>query len=132
MDVLAAMFAYLGCVTGIVGALAISFFVFFSAPNQQIMAKNTVVIAAKSNKLNTALVSDVKPAPAPVVAKTDVAKVEVDKVEIVPPPKIAANARTKTLTSSAQLRRLVQEERARRFAYQQDADFDARFLGYAD
>ena len=34
MDILAAMFAYLVCVTGIVTGLAMSFVVFFSAPGQ--------------------------------------------------------------------------------------------------
>jgi hypothetical protein len=29
-------------------------------------------------------------------------------------------------------RRLVQEERAKRWAYQQDPSFENRFLGYAD
>jgi len=116
------MFAYLGCVTGIVGALAISFFVFFSAPSQQIAPKYVVAIAAKSDKLNTTFASGGKPPPTPSAAGA----------ETTPAPKLAANTRTKTSTPSAQLRRLVQQERVRRFAYQQDPAFEARFLGYAD
>ena len=34
--------------------------------------------------------------------------------------------------SVAQLRRLARQERNKHLAYQQDPDFDARFLGYAD
>jgi hypothetical protein len=130
MDVIAAMFAYLGCVTGIVGALAISLFVFFSAPRQQIAPKYTVAIAAKSDKLNTTFATDTKPAFATDTkpASTSTAA----KAETTPAPKFAANIRPRTQTPSEQLRRLVQQERARRFAYQQDPAFEARFLGYAD
>jgi hypothetical protein len=34
--------------------------------------------------------------------------------------------------STEQARRLIQEERARRWAYQQNSSFADRFLGYAD
>jgi hypothetical protein len=40
--------------------------------------------------------------------------------------------RHKASASAARLRRLVQEERARRWAYEQDSSFESRFLGYAD
>jgi hypothetical protein len=122
MDVIAAIFAYLGCVSGIIGALAISFFVFFSAPNQQIAPKYIVAIAAKSDKLNTTFATALKPASVSGGAQA----------ETTPAPKFAANIHTKTRTPSAELRRMVQQERARRFAYQQDPAFEARFLGYAD
>jgi hypothetical protein len=50
-----------------------------------------------------------------------------------PAPTPTASARAKMLTARAQkLRRFGQEERARRWAYQQDPDFESRFLGYAD
>jgi hypothetical protein len=48
------------------------------------------------------------------------------------PPALALNVRQKVQASRAQARRLVQEERARRWAYEQDSDFESRFLGYAD
>ncbi len=45
----------------------------------------------------------------------------------------AAPAAKKTQLAHAQLlRRLAQEDRARRWAYQQDPSFETRFLGYAD
>jgi hypothetical protein len=124
MDILASMLAYLGCVTGIVGTLAISLFVFFSTPSQlqTIPTKSSHTISAKPSALKTSAGADTKPSPTSGVAR----------VEIAHPPKIAADALAKTQIAPEQLRRLVQDERARRFAYQQNPDFEARFLGYAD
>jgi hypothetical protein len=123
MDILASILAYLGCVTGIVGALAISSFVFFSAPSHQIIANSTLTTAAKPAALKTADAAEAKSASASHVAK----------VEFVPAPKIAADTRPVAHISPApQTRRLVREERARRFAYQQDPTFEARFLSHAD
>ena len=39
---------------------------------------------------------------------------------------------TSAANSAAQLRRMVEEERARRVASQHDPSFEHRFLGYAD
>jgi hypothetical protein len=125
MDILASMLAYLGCVTGIVGALAISLFVFFSAPGQQIVPNSTLAVAAKPSAVQTAAVTGARPASTSTVAKIELARAS----------KIAANT-PKTQVSATQVsaapHRLVQEERARRFAYQQDPAFEARFLGYTD
>ena len=139
MDILASILAYLGCVTGIVGALALSFFLFFAAPDQSTMPIHTAAIAAK-----TATVAEVAPAsknePAikneqaitSDVAKTDVAKSDIANAETAPPTPVVVSSRQKRQQLAAHLRRLAQEERARRWAYQQDPDFEARFLGYAD
>jgi hypothetical protein len=48
------------------------------------------------------------------------------------PATTSANDVKRKALSAAQLRRLVQEERARRFAYQQEPNFQSRLLGYAD
>jgi hypothetical protein len=49
------------------------------------------------------------------------------------PQKLAAGGqRAKVKITRAQWREIVQQERRRRLAYQQDADFESRFLGYAD
>jgi hypothetical protein len=129
MDILASILAYLGCATGIVGALAISFFVFFSTLNPGAGPKPAVAIAAKSDRLQTATVATIP---------TAATKQSEQRVAAVAPPQpaapalVAAVGHRKTHLSRPQLRELVQEERAKRWAYQQDADFEARFLGYAD
>jgi hypothetical protein len=48
------------------------------------------------------------------------------------PTAAAHDVRGKHALSAAQARRLIQEERARRWAYQQNSSFENRFLGYAD
>jgi hypothetical protein len=131
MDILGSMLAYLGCVGGIVGALVLSFTVFISAPGQRVDSKHPVAMAAKQSVLKAAAAPQAKPTAkleqrAPVVST-------VAQSTAVPQTIIAASARQKTAATRAEyLHRIVQEERARRWAYQQDPDFEARFLGYAD
>ena len=45
---------------------------------------------------------------------------------------VVAEARSKGKITRAQWRQIVQQERSKRLAYQQGADFESRFLGYAD
>jgi hypothetical protein len=149
MDIIASIFAYLGCVTGIVGALAISFFFVFSplaqpatapqvashaasvapAPAKTVAASETSAVA-KSAKAESAKAENTAKAENKADDRGGMAAVAKDRQS--PPLVIAQDARQKTKTSHAQWRRLVQEERAKRWAYQQDPDFEARFLGYAD
>jgi hypothetical protein len=139
MDIIASMLAYLGCVTGILGALAISFFVVFSSPDQPTMPISTVAMTAKPSVAKAATVAAVtaKP-PAPKIAQVDSHPTSLGpKREIVPQAATgrtasAINVRQKTQLWAAQVRRQEQEQRARRWAYQQNPDFEARFLGYAD
>jgi hypothetical protein len=134
MDILASIFAYLSCVTGIIGALSISVMVVFAPPNaaapanvtQTAIIKQTTAkpnVNAKSDKL----ASDKLAAEEPAGAVTTVAQ----STRTPPTPKPGA-ARSKVPTRAEYLRRLVQEQRARRWAYQTDPDFESRFLGYAD
>jgi len=44
----------------------------------------------------------------------------------------AFDARSKGKISRAQWREMVAQERSRRLAYQQNSNFESRFLGYAD
>lgn len=132
MDILASMLAYLGCVAGIVGALVLSFTVFISSPGTiKHPGKHRVAMTAKQSVLKTAAAPQAKPTAkleqgAPVASS-------VAQSTPVPQTTVAASARQKTAVTRAEyLRRNVQEERARRWAYQQDPDFEARFLGYAD
>ena len=94
MDILASILAYLGCVTGIVGALALSFFLVFAAPDRSTMPLHTAAIAAKPIAAKPATVAEVAPASknepaikneqaiASDVAKTDVAKTDVAKTDV--------------------------------------------------
>ncbi len=127
MDILAAMLAYLGCVTGMVGALVISFYLYFVAPPQLTAPAQTAAVAATADVIRTgashsAAVTHVQPV-------TTIAQRAVDAATVAP---IAADARQKGQLSRAELRRLAQEQRARRWAYQQDSSFESRFLSYAD
>ena len=144
MDILASIFAYLGCVTGIVGALAMSFYLVFAAPNPALTPADTMAMATKSDLLRTAIAPRVNPVANIARADTHVAS----RVTSQEAPQVAsqnalnvstadaspaAPAAKKTQLAHAQLlRRLAQEDRARRWAYQQDPSFETRFLGYAD
>jgi hypothetical protein len=123
--------AYLACVTGIVGALAISFVVFFSTPNQPTMPIHTTAMATKPSAAKTLTAMEAKPAAKSATADNHIAADFLNS-EPFPHPTVAPDARRKTQMARAQLRRLVQEERAKRRTYQQDSDFETRFLGYAD
>jgi hypothetical protein len=120
MDVLAAMCLYLASIAGIVGALAISFIVYFTPPHHAASAQQTVAMTVQQNA------SSLGPQRASGQVVSTVAQ--------------SARAKTKTAASPAQVqamrgqyfRRLVQEGRANRWAYQQDPSFENRFLGYAD
>lgn len=133
MDILASILAYLGCVAGIVGALLISFTVLFSTPGQlpntaPIAAKQSTAMAAKPAAPKVTTASVASPAAQPVARSGGAATA----AQAAAPPKTTI-ARSKILATRAQKwRRFVQEERARRWAYQQDPDFESRFLGYAD
>jgi hypothetical protein len=141
MDILASMLAYLGCVTGMVGALALSFYLFFAAPNQALPA-HSFAVAAKSDRLRTSSAAQTKPDAnvaradahaASRVASQDASQDASNVSTTDASPATAAPAPKKAqLARALLLRRLVQEDRARRWAYQQDPSFETRFLGYAD
>jgi hypothetical protein len=129
MDILASMLAYLTCVTGIIGALCLATVLYFSTPGQPALTHSAAIAIRTSatkispvnlNALETPVSSTATPEPLPqanVAATAHAAKA-------------AADARQAQL-SAAQLRRLVQEERAKRWAYK-DPDFESRFMSYAD
>jgi hypothetical protein len=144
MDILASMLAYLGCVTGIVGALAMSFYLFFAAPNPALTPTHSIAMAAKSDMLKsdmlksdmlrTAIAPHAKPVASIARADTYVASQVASNISTAdaPPATVAPASKKAQLARAQLLRRLVQEDRARRWAYQQDPSFETRFLGYAD
>lgn len=132
MDILAAMFAYLVCVTGIVTGLAMSFVVFFSAPGQfSAPPTQAIAMAAMQRPVKTAPASPVE-----TMAKTEHADKQIAaaaaKARAVPTPTIAIDARQKPLFSQARSRRLAEKERARQLAYRGRSSFETRFLHYDD
>jgi len=132
MDIIASVLAYLGCVTGIIGALVLSFAIFtFHARSADGINYPVAMTANRSVARATTPHATTKLEHRPPLVATDVQSTPAPQpmAQII----AAASARQKVQTSRAQyLRRMVQEERARRWAYQQDPDFEARFLGYAD
>ena len=124
MDIIASILAYLISVTGVIAALAISFVVYFSPPDQR--AAN-VVAAAKPPLFDMAVPAEIKG-----LKQTDLrtaSKAEQAKPAL---PGVALDAQQKPQTSREQLRRLVDEERAKRFAERANTDFETRFLHYDD
>jgi hypothetical protein len=159
MDILAGMLAYVAGIGALLAALAISFSVFFAAQNPPVQTETQPRSA-------TAMV--VRPSPAGAPNKPTVigalARPTANRAHH--PERHAAAATSgagrsaaavrdlhrKPAGGSAQARRLLQEQRARRWAYQQDSSqgsnqgsnqgpnqasghepsFQSRFLGYAD
>ena len=114
MDILAGMLAYVAGIGAVFAALAISFSVFFATPHVPLQTE-----AAPQNA-SAMLVRPSTPNKPAVEAR---AKQNATQ---------SAGPQRKRAASGAQARRLIQEERARRWAYQQDSSFESRFLGYTD
>jgi len=137
MDILASMLAYLVSVAGIIAALTVSFVIFFANPDQQpfIPAARDVAAMTAPGLVDMATGAQVK-----MVTEVKKQSEQTDthvasrtpQSGAMPPATIAIDARQKPLTSSAQLRRLADEERAKRLAYRANSDFESRFLHYDD
>jgi hypothetical protein len=138
MDILAGMLAYVAGIGALFAGLAISFSVFFSTPHESRQTQ------AQPQSASAMLVRPSTPnKPAAVEARaTQSAMQSVGHSEkhaaaagspgSAPATASARDVRGKHAQSAAQARRLIQEERARRWAYQQGSSFESRFLGYAD
>ena len=111
-------------------ALALSFFVFFSTPHEplQPQPQSASAMLVQPSTLN-------KPAAVEARAKQSADHSEKHATAAGSPGSARASARDvdgKHAASSAQAQRLIQEERARRWAYRRDSSFERRFLDYAD
>ena len=111
-------------------ALALSFFVFFSTPHEplQPQPQSASAMLVQPSTLN-------KPAAVEARAKQSADHSEKHATAAGSPGSARASARDvdgKHAASSAQARRLIQEERARRWAYRRVSSFERRFLDYAD
>jgi hypothetical protein len=127
MDILASILAYLVGVTGIVGALAISFVLFFASPQALRPLPTT---QAEAIEAVTA-----KPEPVATIAAAVPAVTQArafGATESTASAEIATDVRQKALLTPHQMRRLTEKERARRLALRENSSFEARFLHYAD
>jgi|HubBroStandDraft_6_1064221.scaffolds.fasta_scaffold293228_2 hypothetical protein len=134
MDILAAMLVYLASLSGIIAALSISLFLYFSPPHQATPPehiKQSVALVVQQTAPKLPLL----PQHANAAAATEQPATQaVPSVAQSAPPqqKAAASPLQVQAMRTQYLRRIVQEERAKRWAYQQDPSFENRFLGYAD
>ena len=128
MDILASMLAYLAGIGALFARLAVSFFVFFSTPHEPLQTQQSAsAMLVRPSTPN-------KPAAVEARAKQSADHFEKHTTAAGSPGSAQASARDvhgKYAASAAQARRF-QEERGRRWAYQQDSSFERRFLGYAD
>jgi hypothetical protein len=131
MDILASIFAYFTCVAGIIGAFALSIFVLFSAPDHaSVILQNSALTTKHAAAVFSAATDNVSPA-ATATKRAASAQTAGTPEDVAATPVIEKRKPSRQV-SAAQLRRLARQEHDKRVAYQQDADFDARFLGYAD
>jgi hypothetical protein len=135
MDILAGMLAYVAGIGAVFAALAVSFSVFFATPHESLQTEpqpqNARAMLVRPSTPNKPAVDS--------RAKQTGGHSEKGAEKHAAGSSIATQATTsardpqrKHAPSTAQARRLIQEERARHWAYQQDSSFESRFLGYAD
>ena len=128
MDILACVLAYLGCAAGIVVALAMSFAVVFSTPDQPITAPHGT-LASQPNHVKTVAAEQVMHDQVKLLPEAVDADQATDRFGA----KHARDIReARRATELARLRRLAHDEQARRWAYQQTPDFEHRFPSFTD
>jgi hypothetical protein len=141
MDILAGMLAYVAGIGALFAGLAVSFFVFFATPHERLQTETQpqnarAMLVRPSTPNNPALEARAKQN---ATQSADHVEKPAEKHTAAAGSSVAAQTtasardpRRKHAASAAQARRLIQEERTRRWAYQQDSSFESRFLGYAD
>ena len=135
MDILAGMLAYIAGIGAIIAGLAVSFSVFVASPNKPVEPQSATAMIVKPSAPNKAVPAETIAKPASGHAETNAAAVNAPADAARPTRlgnEIHRRPDTSAATSAAQLRQMVQEERARRWASQHDPSFEHRFLGYAD
>jgi hypothetical protein len=115
--------------------LAVSFSVFVATPNKPVEPQSATAMLVKPSEPNKAVAAEAgaKPASGHAEKNAAAAKAPADAAR---PTRLGNEIHrtpdTSAAASAAQLRRMVEEERARRLASQHDPSFEHRFLGYAD
>jgi hypothetical protein len=135
MDILASIFAYMVCMTGLLTGLIVSFVVFFSTPSQQAEAPTRAIAMVATPSSGTAVKQfAAKELPVKTVASAQ----QTERGEAVlanaaaAQVAVALDARQKSLLPPNRMRRLAAKERARHLAYRERSSFEARFLHYDD
>ena len=134
MDILAGMLAYVAGIGALFAGLVVSFFVLFATPQEPLQTQ-TQPQSASAMLVRPSAPN--KPAAVEAHATQSAAHSEkqaaaADSPGTAQPAAFDRDFRHKPAAAAAQARRLIHEERARRWAYQQDSSFKSRFLGYAD
>jgi hypothetical protein len=131
MDLLAPILAYLGTVTAIVVAVAMSYDVFIYTPLHSINPQHTLTFAAKSSAAKAALAASAAKIAAPSVSRASVSA-EVATANVTPQIDVVAKRRAEFLRREAARRKhtrwLARQARAREWASRQPPEA----LGYAD
>jgi hypothetical protein len=142
MDILAGMLAYMAGLAALFGALTVSFFVFCATPQEQAQSQpqnaSAMLMRPSAPKKQATIEARAKQS-----AKQNHAERHATATGTPGSAQRTASAgesRRKHTKTAAQARRPIEEERARRWAYQQDGSqeenqggsFEKRFLGYAD
>jgi|SRR5437763_15133612 len=135
MDILAGMLAYIAGIGAIFAGLAVSFSIFVATPNKPVEPQSTTAMIVKPGAPSKAIATDTIGTPASTRAEKNAAAANAP-ADAVRPTRLGNEMHRKpgasAAASAAQLRRMVEEERARRWASQHDTSFEHRFLGYAD
>lgn len=134
MDILAGVLAYAAGIGALFAAVAVSFFIVFATPKEPVQTQ------PHSQSANAMLVRPSPPTKLVTVeahatqsaSHSEKYAAAVVSSSAAQPTTTARNHHRKPAVSTAQARQLIQEKRARRWAYQQDSSFESRFLGYAD
>jgi hypothetical protein len=135
MDILSGMLAYIAGIGAIFAGLAVAFSVLVATPNKPVEPQSATALIVKASALNKAAAAETIAKPASGNAEKNAAPVNAPADAARPTRlgnEIQRRPGTSAATSAAQLRQMVQEERARRWASQHDPSFEHRFLGYAD
>ncbi len=155
MNILASVLAYFVCVGGIIGTFALSLYLVFAIPdNAALTAPAAALASTQATHVQTALIKTAQvksPGATQKLAMTESNAASIGAIKQNAPairignPDQAKKAEPGTNAAGsqgaqkpvaprppqlAQLRRLIQEARARRWAYQQD--FETRFLSFTD
>ena len=142
MDILAGILTYVAGIVALFAGLAISFSLFLSTPHEPLQtpaaaqSASAMLVRPSTPRKPVAVEAHAKQR-AKISAAQSAGHSEKHAAAAGSPGSAQATAsardvRGKHARSAAQARRLIQEGRARRWAYQQDSSFEGRFLGYAD
>ena len=138
MDILAGMLAYVTGIGALFAGLAVAFFVFFSTPHEprqtetQPQGASAMLVRPSTPNKAATVEAHAKQNAMQSTGRSEKHAAAAGSSGSAQPTASARDICRKPTASATQARRLIQEERARRWAYQQDSSFESRFLGYAD